>query len=301
MTNQAAATRPSVRDDGATFPSFAERAARVQAQFARIVDSNVQTGPIYQRGAPGIRRAIPRIKQKDARAAFGFNGSGIKIGVLSDGVTTIAGAQRSGDLGQVTILSGQAGSGNEGTAMLEIVHDLAPGAQLYFATAFNGSASFAQNILALRAAGCDIIVDDVFYTGESPFQDGQTPSVNSNTFGGIITQAVNDVTASGALYFSSAGNSGNKNDNTAGVWEGDFVDGGPLGVIPGGGTVHDFDPTPAVAQSNQVTVTGQLQYNLFGLIRWEAQPMTTIYSQLTRRHGGDWLFDRYSKRHARPV
>lgn len=42
--------------------------------------------------------------------------------------------------------------------MLEILHDLAPGAELYFATAFSSEATFASNILALRAAGCDIIV-----------------------------------------------------------------------------------------------------------------------------------------------
>ena len=50
--------------------------------------------------------------------------------------------------------------------MMEIIHDLAPGAQLFFATAFNGSASFADNIRTLRFVyGCDIIVDDVAYFG----------------------------------------------------------------------------------------------------------------------------------------
>ena len=34
----------------------------------------------------------------------------------------------------------------------------------------------------------------------------------------------------GALYFSSAGNSGNLNDGTSGVWEGDFVAGGAAGA-----------------------------------------------------------------------
>src|SRR5207253_1151237 len=72
-----------------------------------------------------------------ARHAFNVNGTGIKIGVLSDGVTNLAASQAAGDLGPVTVLSGQTGSGDEGTAMLEIVHDLAPGAQLYFATAGN--------------------------------------------------------------------------------------------------------------------------------------------------------------------
>src|SRR5205807_2573239 len=72
------------------------------------------------------------------------------------------------------------------------------------------------NILALRAAGCNIIVDDLEYPNESPFQDA------------VIAQAVNTVTAAGTLYFSSAGNSGNIDDLTSSVWEGDFVDGGPI-------------------------------------------------------------------------
>ena len=109
--------------------------------------------------------------------------------------------------------------------MLEIIHDMAPGAQLYFATAFTSITSFAQNIRDLRAAGCDIIVDDVGYFVESPFQDGQGPSVVSPTNGGVVTQAVKDVAARGAMYFSSAGNSGNLNDGTSGVWEGDFAAG----------------------------------------------------------------------------
>lgn len=115
--------------------------------------------------------------------------------------------------------------------MLEIIHDLAPGAQLYFATAFVSWAGFAQNILDLRAAGCDIIVDDVEYFNESPFQDG------------IIAQAVNSVTADGALYFSSAGNSGNLNDGTSGVWEGDFVNGGTVMIDGHAAIAHSFGAT----------------------------------------------------------
>ena len=150
---------------------------------------------------------------ESGRNTFGVDGSIAKIGVLSDGVDSLAAIQASGDLSyNVTVLPGQAGSGDEGTAMLEIIHDLAPGAELVFATAFISQANFAENIIQLRNNGCSIIVDDVSYLNESPFQDD------------LITQAVNDVTADGALYFSSAGNSGNKNDGTSGVWEGDFVD-----------------------------------------------------------------------------
>ncbi len=149
-----------------------------------------------------------------ARSVFRVDGSGVKVGVLSDSDDFLANSQATGDLpGDVTVLPGQSGvpATGEGTAMMEIVYDLAPGAKLFFATADNGPASFAQNILNLQAAGCDILVDDVFYFNESPFQDG------------IIAQAVNTVTANGALYFSSAGNEGNKAHNFSGTWEGDFV------------------------------------------------------------------------------
>ena len=157
------------------------------------------------------------------RGLTGFDGTGVKVGVLSNGVVNLAQAQASGDLGPVTVLRRQVGTGDEGTAMLELIHDIAPGAQLYFATASTSITSFAQNIRDLRAAGCDIIVDDVGYFVESPFQDGQAPSVLSPTNGGVVTQAVKDVTAAGALYFSAAGNEGNLNDGTSGVWEGDFL------------------------------------------------------------------------------
>ncbi len=170
-----------------------------------------------------------------ARTAFTTDGTGVKVGVLSDSVDYLSNSQASGDLPSVTVLPGQDGvpATGEGTAMLEIVHDLAPGSDLYFASAFNGAASFANNILALRAAGCDVIVDDVFYFSESPFQDG------------IIAQAVNTVTADGALYFSAAGNEGNKTDNTSGTWEGDFVDGGAASapVNGKGGILHSFGST----------------------------------------------------------
>ena len=235
-----AGSQPAVSHDGA--PGFASRAAKVRnlVSAALLNRTLVKAGMVVgSRNTEGdvTHRAFP------ARNIFNVDGTGVRIGVLSDGVSSLSASQMSGDLGPVTILPGQAGMGDEGTAILEIIHDVAPGAQLFFATAFNGITSFAQNIRALRAAGCDIIVDDVFYFVETPFQDGQAPGVASNTNGGVVIQAVNDVTASGALYFSSAGNSGNLNDGTAGVWEGNFVDGGPAGSpLPASvmGSLHNF-------------------------------------------------------------
>ncbi|MCX7048646.1 MAG: S8 family serine peptidase, partial [Candidatus Sumerlaeota bacterium] len=189
-----------------------------------------------------IREAIPPMLNKvntsegdvahaanTARGLYNVDGIGVKVGVLSDSASTsrLIALKASGDLPDATVLPGQAGSGSdEGAAMLEIVYDLAPGAELYFATAFSGQAGFATNIQALAAAGCQVIIDDVYYFAEPVFQDG------------IIAQAVDTVASSGVAYFSSAGNSGNLDAGTAGVWQGDFSGIPAPPVI--GGTANDF-------------------------------------------------------------
>ncbi|HEY7114332.1 MAG TPA: S-layer homology domain-containing protein [Thermoanaerobaculia bacterium] len=232
----AAGLPPSARERGAQrkdASGFAGRAARVRAQLAAVLPRqtdalNVSEGDVTHRA-------------KLARTTYGIGGAGLKIGVLSNGVDPLQQVQLSGDLpSDVTILPGQAGTGAEGTAMLEIVHDLAPLAKLYYATASGGVANFANNVHALRTAGCDIIVDDVNYFNETAFQKGQAASVVSNTNGGLPTQAVNDVTADGALYFSSATNSGNLDDATSGTWEGDFLGGGATSSPLPAGVLHDF-------------------------------------------------------------
>jgi Subtilase family/Bacterial Ig domain len=260
-----------------TRPGFAERERNISQQLIKALDDFQLS--VYTTPNGGVRKSEADVTHKAnvARNTYGFDGTGIKIGVLSNGVRNLAAAQASGDLGPVTVLPGQSGTAagqcaanitcDEGTAMLELIHDLAPGAQLFYATALPTPANFAQNIRDLRTAGCDIIVDDVFYFIESPFQDGQAPSVVSTNNQGIIAQAVNDVTADGALYFSSAGNSGNKNDNTSGVWEGDFVDGGAAPVAPFGvdaGQLHQFPADGATpAQTFNTTVgTGNGPFTL---------------------------------------
>jgi Subtilase family len=100
--------------------------------------------------------------------------------------------------------------GDEGRAMLQIVHDVAPGANLAFYTAENSEADFANGIGKLAApvasggAGATVIADDVGYFDEPFFQDG------------IVAQAIDAVEAQGVAYFSAAGNDGAlAYDNTA--------------------------------------------------------------------------------------
>ncbi len=228
---------------GQVAAGFQQRAARVRQQLAKAM--SVTGRPVIGQGSVETEGNVTH-RAVDARGAFGVDGSPLKIGVLSDGVTSKALSQATGDLPPncgappcLTVLTGQAGAGDEGTAMLEIIHDMAPGASLYFATANNSITSFAANIRALRTAGCDIIVDDVFYFVESPFQDGQTAAVVSTTQGGVVTQAVNDVVAAGALYFSAAGDNGNLGAGTSGTYEGDFVAQASASPLPTG-NVHNF-------------------------------------------------------------
>lgn len=210
-------------------PTKAQRAATVDARLRSVVVRALQpaVGSVTSEGD----KAHAADK---ARASTKVQGVGVKVCALSDGIDSLAASQATGDLPAVDVLAGQEGAGDEGTAMLEIIHDLAPNAALGFATANTSAASFADNIRALRSQEhCDILVDDVLYYAESPFQDGP------------IAQAVSADIADGARYFSSAGNEGNVIDGTAGNFEGTFVDSG-RGVGKFAGTAEDFDPGPGV-------------------------------------------------------
>jgi hypothetical protein len=167
-----------------------------------------------------------------SRELFKVTGDGIRIGVISDGVTTLNASVSRGELpANVTVIKNgrgrsQKGTGDEGTAMLEIVHDIAPGAQLYFASGYGSKEEFADNIKRLRAAGCHIIVDDLLYFDEGVYQDD------------IVAQAVSEVVKDGALYFSSAANTGNLTSNASGTWEGQFRGGETLSTTKGIARLH---------------------------------------------------------------
>src|SRR6185312_11289319 len=103
------------------------------------------------------------LKADQLRSAFGLTGSGIKVGVLSDSFNNLGGYaadSSSGALPPGVVVLGDELDGkgsDEGRAMLELVHQIAPGAQLYFDTGEVSDQVFADNVSALRNAGCNII------------------------------------------------------------------------------------------------------------------------------------------------
>jgi len=56
--------------------------------------------------------------------------------------------------------------------MLEIIHDLAPALNSSLPTADGRPASMAQKYPQPAHQRCDIIIDDITYDDEPPFQDG---------------------------------------------------------------------------------------------------------------------------------
>lgn len=201
------------------------------------------------------------LRSEAARVVFGTDGTDVAVGVLSDSYDALGGAAAdvaSGDLplGGVPVINGESPYCgvlifciDEGRAMLQIVHDIAPAADLLFANALGGIAAYATAIEDLAAAGADVLVDDLMYLNEPWFQDG------------VVAQAVDAVASSGIAYFSAAGNAGRASMETS------FNDSGvifcieffePLGdcdpIYERVGRMHDFDAGPGVDLYQGVTV-----------------------------------------------
>jgi hypothetical protein len=153
-----------------------------------------------------------------ARADFGVDGTGVTVGILSDSymnrtdqagidATEIAtgllpgpgnpcGYETPVEVVADYVPAPDANPGtDEGRAMAELVHGIAPGARLMFHTAQgNGATGFAQAILDLAIRGADVIVDDIGYGSETYYQQN------------IISWAIERVRAQGVAYYTSAGN-----------------------------------------------------------------------------------------------
>jgi subtilisin family serine protease len=212
-----------------------------------------------------------------ARALFGVNGTGIRVGVISDGIAIVTLAASSGNLpptqlirdetglpiaseGGVTgksfradnALQGPLGSPlAEGTALLEIVHDLAPGAQLFFA-AISTDVEFASAVewLAEEAGGpnarrgtvggVDVIINDFSFLDLGPV-DGSNPAAQ------VAANAVNQ----GVVFVTAVGNFADRHHRAM------FSD-------PDGNRFHNFAGTD---ESIRVSVPGRA--SLVAVLRWD--------------------------------
>ena len=206
-----------------------------------LVDSNVAhvSLPVYGVTNTGAvnTEGDAILQADDVRSTFtGINGSGVKVGVISDGVQNRTTVDNTGDLPtSITVNPSLPGSGDEGTAMLEIIHDLAPGAQLFFSSGLSGTLAMIDSVNWLVSQGVDIIVDDLSFFTQPYFQDG------------AIANAVASAVASGVSYFSAAGNQAQDH------YQADFSSAGTFSLDGVNHEVHNFG---AGDTSLAVTIVG---------------------------------------------
>ena len=191
----------------------------------------------------------------DARTNLGVNGNGQKVCALSDSYNNANVALSASDDVQSGDLPGagnpegntipvdvlddsDTGGSDEGRAMLQLIHDIAPGAALGFHTATAGGlAAFASGIQDLADAGCTVIVDDVKFSTEPFYQDGP------------VANAVDDVVNNDRVgYFSSAGNEGEDS------YEAPFRSSSETSTINSGWIPHDFDPSSETDTRQAITI-----------------------------------------------
>ncbi len=184
---------------------FAQRSSVVRTNFPALTGAGVTVGvlsdsfncyAVYAAAGSGVP-----VSGNEGYAANGFTAdyaTDVSTGDLPASVNVLEEADCLGYFSapQTPLTSTNPPLTDEGRAMLQIVHDVAPGATLAFYTAQNSEADFASGIGQLAAAGAKVIADDIGYFDEPFFQDG------------LVAQAVDAVEAQGVAYFSAAGNDG---------------------------------------------------------------------------------------------
>lgn len=228
------------------------------------------------------------------RDHFGVDGSGITVGVVSDSYNQCGGAEQDiaqGRLPQAGVAVLHEGTKschpqphNEGRAMLQVIHKVAPGAALAFTSegpedVESGAWGLPVTVKRiLELAGCpdtipkgqfsdcqptsgvkaDVIVDDVANRYEPFYMDG------------LWSQAITWIEQAGISYITAAGNDGHQS------YESTFRGSGVEGYA--GGELHDFDPGPEVDTHQLVYI--KKEWEVPFLFQWDSP----YHSQCTPKY-----------------
>ncbi len=247
------------------------------------------------KGVLGIQTVIPPVTRVGSvtsegdsilrtdqfRESVGADGSGIKVGIIANGVDHWTVSRNSGDLpADLNVLSNSVG-GDEGTAMLEIVHDSAPGAELYFHDRGTNIVAFNSAIDELLAAGCNVICDDIGWIQEPFFEDGTVAKhidslLSSNNFV-YVSAAGNDACThyQGTFHSLDSGELSDWHDFSGGTSSYDSL----YVRIPAGGSLS------TVLQWNDKFGSSSNDYDLY--LYSENSQKIVAYSEMIQNGSGD--------------
>jgi len=187
--------------------------AAITHDFFQVSQSGTNTVLTYTKGNP-----IDFAVNGPLARSSGRTGQGVRVGVISGNFGSSAAIANDQSLqalpSQVRVLHDAPAGDDEGRAMAQIVHAIAPSASIYFynSGAFNPSlgatvnsdASVANAITQLLQAGCNVIVDDVSITGASlgPVSLA-SPEANTDS---LTERAIDEAAQLGVTVVTSAGN-----------------------------------------------------------------------------------------------
>jgi hypothetical protein len=205
-------------------------------------------------------------------AQTGTTGAGVTVGIQSVGVASISAIQARGELPASIQVFYPAGNttpvqADEGTALAEEIHAVAPGATLMFCGP-NTFVDFTSCMTQLINAGATILVDDTGFAADDLMSQDNDQSTAMEQ---ILSQHPT------VMSFSSSGNSNGT------YWEGHYspvsaaTTGLPALSCPAGaGTPDAYVATFGTDTSQTLSVSG---YNAFPLLLAWADPPDQITSQ----------------------
>jgi hypothetical protein len=195
----------------------------------------------------------PAATGADAWHTAGTDGTGVKVAIIDLGFADLAASKARGDLPDATTnrdeCSGNFGTATDhGTAVAEIVHEMAPGAQLYLICMNSAASLNAAKDFAI-AQGVDVInMSAGFFNSARGDGDGGA---------GTPDAIVADAASQGVLWVNSAGNDAQKH------YMGTFAD-------ADADTFHEF----ATGDESDGIVIGGGQVGCV-FMRWDQWPAAT--------------------------
>lgn len=271
------------------------RPLRIERMEERLALSVAAAGVEFHAAQNAVAQAV---QGGAGTAGIGVDGSGVKVGVIAAGIAhyaDVAGETPDPKLpGSITVhpTLGGSSSGDRGTAMLEVVHSVAPGAELFFAgdPTSGGRMTAAQMreaIAWMMDSGVDVIVDAVDFYDEPFFEDGQ----------GTVAQRVREAIEEGVVYVSAAGDAATRH------YQGVYTSSG--GDFP---LRHDFDSGSPVDSFLRIQVPPQAEIDVvlqwsdpwgasgndYTLTLWNDPPTQVLATSTDTQNGTGNPFERIS-------